>query len=167
MLFFMYKEALEQEFPDRALFTVTGKMTFANRKKLRKTLKESGNGILLCTQQSLPSSVNFEYVNKVFLPELHYNNAKMSQFYMRFIRYTSKDYKDIYFVTAEDSIEANLLQMVMCKEKLNLFMKGKKTDLDEIYEKFGVDYNLISQIMCKEKDENGHSYIRWGQQKIA
>ena len=163
----MYKEALEQEFPDRALFTVTGKMTFANRKKLRKTLKESGNGILLCTQQSLPSSVNFEYVNKVFLPELHYNNAKMSQFYMRFIRYTSKDYKDIYFVTAEDSIEANLLQMVMCKEKLNLFMKGKKTDLDEIYEKFGVDYNLISQIMCKEKDENGHSYIRWGQQKIA
>ena len=163
----MYKEALEQEFPDRALFTVTGKMTFANRKKLRKTLKESGNGILLCTQQSLPSSVNFEYVNKVFLPELHYNNAKMSQFYMRFIRYTSKDYKDIYFVTAEDSIEANLLQMVICKEKLNLFMKGKKTDLDEIYEKFGVDYNLISQIMCKEKDENGRSYIRWGQQKIA
>ena len=48
-----------------------------------------------------------------------------------------------------------------------MFMKGKKTDLDEIYEKFGVDYNLISQIMCKEKDENGHSYIRWGQQKIA
>lgn len=86
---------------------------------------------------------------------------------MRFIRYTSTDYKDIYFVTAEDSIEANLLQMVMCKEKINLFMKGKKTDLDEIYEKFGVDYNLMSQILRKDIDENGHSYVRWGSQKIA
>lgn len=162
-----YKEALEEAYPDRQIFVVSGKMSFANRKKLRITLKESKNGILLCTQQSLPSSVNFEYVNKVFLPELHYNNAKMSQFYMRFIRYTSTDFKDIYFVTAEDSIEANLLQMVMCKEKINLFMKGIKTDLDEIYGKFGVDYNLMSQIMCKDIDENGHSYIRWGSQKIA
>ena len=103
----------------------------------------------------------------MFCPELQSNNAKMCLFYMRFIRYTSKDYKDIYFVTAEDSIEANLLQMVLYKEKLNLFMKGKKTDIDEIYEKFGVDYNLISQIMCKEKDENGHSYIHRGHKKIA
>lgn len=162
-----YRQALEERFPDRKIFVVTGKMSFANRKKLRTTLKESENGILLCTQQSLPSSVNFEYVNKIFIPELHYNNAKMSQFYMRFIRYTSTDYKDIYFVTAQDSIEANLLQMVMCKEKINLFMKGKKTDLDEIYEKFGVDYNLMSQILRKDIDENGHSYVRWGSQKIA
>lgn len=163
----VYKEALEDAFPDRQIFVVSGKMSFANRKKLRKTLKESKNGILLCTQQSLPSSVNFEYVNKVFLPELHYNNAKMSQFYMRFIRYTSTDYKDIYFVTAEDSIEANLLMMVLCKEKINQFMKGKKSDLDEIYKKFGVDYDLINQILHKDVDEQGHSYVRWGSQKVA
>lgn len=55
------------------------------------------NGILLCTQQSLPSSVNFEFVNKIIIPELHYNNAQMSQFYMRFVRYTSTEWKDIYF----------------------------------------------------------------------
>lgn len=163
----VYKEALENAFPERQIFVVSGKMSFANRKKLRVTLKESKNGILLCTQQSLPSSVNFEYVNKIFLPELHYNNAKMSQFYMRLIRYTSTDYKDIYFVTAEDSIEANLLMMVMCKEKINLFMKGKKTDLNEIYAKFGVDYDLINQIMHKDIDEHGHSYVRWGSQKVA
>ena len=39
--------------------------------------------------------------------------------------------------------------------------------LDEIYEKFGVDYNLMSQILRKDIDENGHSYVRWGSQKIA
>lgn len=59
-----------------------------------------------------------------------------------------------------DERRRNARQLITC-------MKGKKTDLDEIYEKFGVDYNLISQIMCKEMDENGRSYIRWGQQKIA
>ena len=57
--------------------------------------------------------------------------------------------------------------MVMCKEKINLFMKGKKIDLDEIYEKFGVDYDLINQIMVKDIDENGKSYVRWGSQKVA
>lgn len=45
---------------------------------------------------------------------------------MRFVRYNSKDWKDIYFVTYEDSIESNQLQMVMAKEKINLFMKGRK-----------------------------------------
>ena len=85
--------------PSYPIVVTGGTTTFAQRRKLRKTLRESGNGILLCTQQSLPSSVNFEFVNKIIIPELHYNNASMSQFYMRFIRYTSTQYKDIYFLT--------------------------------------------------------------------
>lgn len=68
-----YAAALREAFPDRPLFIVTGATTtFAKRRALRNTLRESGNGILLCTQQSLPSSVNFEFVNKVIIPELHY-----------------------------------------------------------------------------------------------
>lgn len=138
-----YADAIRKAMPDRPLFLVTGATTsFAKRRALRKTLRESKNGILLCTQQSLPSSVNFEFVNKIIIPELHYNNAQMSQFYMRFVRYTSTEWKDIYFLTYEDSIEANLLQMVLAKERINLFMKGADADLDEVYKKFGVDYNL-------------------------
>ena len=163
-----YRKAIEEAFPDRPLFVVTGGNTsFAKRRALRKTLKESGNGILLCTQQSLPSSVNFEYVNKIIIPELHYNNSRMSQFYMRFIRYTSTEWKDIYFVTYAGSIESNLMQMVMAKEKLNLFMKGQDKDLDEIYDKFGVDYDLLSLLMRRETDSEGRLHIRWGQQNIA
>ena len=163
-----YRKAIEKVFPDRPLFVVTGGNTsFAKRRALRKTLKESGNGILLCTQQSLPSSVNFEYVNKIVIPELHYNNSRMSQFYMRFIRYTSTEWKDIYFVTYAGSIESNLMQMVMAKEKLNLFMKGQDADLDEIYDKFGVDYNLLSLLMRREADSEGKLRIRWGEQNIA
>lgn len=122
---------------------------------------------MICTQQSLPSSVNFEYVNKIIIPEMHFNNSGMSQFYMRFIRYTSTEYKDIYFLNYTGSLESNLLQMVMAKEKINLFMKGQDTDLDEIYEKFGVDYNLLALLMRREEDKEGRFHIRWGEQEIA
>ena len=87
--------------------------------------------------------------------------------YMRFIRYTSTEWKDIYFVTYAGSIESNLMQMVMAKEKLNLFMKGQDADLDEIYDKFGVDYNLLSLLMRREADSEGKLRIRWGEQNIA
>lgn len=163
-----YAAAFKKYLPDRPLFTVTGDTTsFAKRRALQKTLKESQNGILICTQQSLPSSVNFEYVNKIIIPELHYNNARMSQFYMRFVRFTSTEFKDIYFLTYANSLESNLMQMVVAKEKINLFMKGQDTDLDDIYKKFGIDYNLMSLLMRRERDEKGHFRIRWGEQKIA
>ncbi len=163
-----YAGAFREYLPDRPLFLVTGDTaSFAQRRALRQTLQDSGNGILICTQQSLPSSVNFEYVNKVIIPELHYNNSGMSQFYFRFIRYTSTEYKDIYFLTYAGSIESNLMQMVLTKEKLNLFMKGQDVDLDEIYEKFNVDYDLLSLLMRQERDENGVLRLQWSEQKIA
>ena len=163
-----YVAAIQEYLPDRPLFIVTGSTkTFAQRRALRKTLRDSGNGILLCTQQSLPSSVNFDYVNKILIPEMHYNNSGMSQFYMRFIRFTSTEYKDIYFLNYTGSLESNLLQMVMAKEKINLFMKGQDTNLDQIYEKFGVDYNLLALLMRREIDDEGKFHIRWGEQEIA
>lgn len=162
-----YAAAIRDAMPERKLFVVTGSTTtLAKRRALRKTLKDSGNGILLCTQQSLPSSVNFEYVNKVIIPELHYNNSRMSQFYMRFVRFNSEHWKDIYFVTYAGSIESNQMQMVLAKEKLNLFMRGQDVNLDEIYEKFGVDYDLLSLLMSRVEDDEGGFHIRWGEQFI-
>ena len=70
-----YAAAIHSVMPDRPLFVVTGDTTtIAQRRKLRQTLKESGNGILLCTQQSLPEFRQLEYVDKVIIPEPHYNN---------------------------------------------------------------------------------------------
>lgn len=163
-----YEKAIREYLPERQLFVVTGSNTsFAKRRALHQTLKTSKNGILLCTQQSLPSSVNFEYVNKVIIPELHYNHSGMSQFYFRFIRYNSTEYKDIYFLTYAGSIESNLLQMILAKEKLTLFMKGQDVDLDDIYERFNIDYDLLSQLMVQEKDDKGNLRIQWGKQLIA
>lgn len=59
------------------------------------------------------------------------------------------------------------MQMVLSKEKLNLFMKGQDVNLDEIYDRFGVDYDLMSLLMSREKDEDGKSYLAWGKQQIV
>ena len=108
-----------------------------------------------------------EFVNKIIIPEMHYNNAGMSQFYMRFVRYTSTEKKDLYFPIYIGSLESNLMQMVLAKEKLTMFMKGQDADMDEIYAKFGVDYDLLSTLMTRETDDEGHLRIHWGEQKIA
>ena len=163
-----YAAAIREYLPNRPLFVVTGStVTFAKRRALREVLRDSRNGVLLCTQQSLPSSVNFEFVNKIIIPEMHYNNAGMSQFYMRFVRYTSTEKKDLYFPIYIGSLESNLMQMVLAKEKLTMFMKGQDADMDEIYAKFGVDYDLLSTLMTRETDDEGHLRIHWGEQMIA
>ena len=58
-------------------------------------------------------------------------------------------------------------RLLEAKEKINLFMKGQDTNLDQIYDKFGIDYNLLSLLMRKGVDKDGHLQIRWGEQKIA
>lgn len=54
-----------------------------------------------------------------------------------------------------------------CEADHNLFMEVQNTDLDEIYDRFGVDYDLLSLLMYREMDEQGNFHIRWGEQKVS
>ena len=47
----------------------------------------------------------------------------MEQFYFRFIRLDSKEFTHVRFVLYEDSIEQNLMALVLTKERLNDFIK--------------------------------------------
>ena len=58
------------------------------------------------------------------------------------------------------------MQMVLAKEKINLFMKGQDVDLDEVYDRFSVDYDLMSLLMSREADDEGVLRITWGKQEI-
>lgn len=163
-----YKRYLQNAYPNRPIFIITGESTtFKKRRDIIKELEKTTNGILISTQQSLSASTNIDFVDKVLLPELHYNNAAMSQYYFRFIRFTSKNWKQVYFLTYENTIEGNLLKMVLMKEKLNLFMKNEDIENDELYERFGVDPMIVTNLMSKEYDKEGKVYIRWGEQKIS
>lgn len=162
-----YAQAIKELCPDRPLFVITGNATSLKKRiAICNELKNTTNGILVCTQQSLSCSMNIDFVNRCIIPEMHWNNASMSQFYFRFIRFTSTDEKKIYFVTYENSIESNLLKMILCKEKLNLFMKDEQIEDDELYEKFGINEAMLKTLMSKEKDEKGNIKIVWGNQKI-
>jgi trans-aconitate methyltransferase len=164
----IYANIIKQAFPDRPIFIITGDSVSLNeRKKIVKRLQATTNGILISTQQSLSSSMNIGFVNKVILVELHWNNSSMSQYYFRFIRYNSTEWKQVYFLTYENSIESNLLSLILAKEKLNLFMKNQELDEEELNERFGIDFDLLDMLMRKERDKDGKTFIRWGKQNIV
>ena len=73
----------------------------------------------------------------------------------------------IYFLTYLGSIESNQMQMVLCKEKLNLLMKGQDLALDSIYEKFDINFDLLSMMKQREQDEESKFHIRWGEQLVS
>jgi len=163
-----YHSFIKNAFPDRPIFVITGdKVSLNRRKSIIKELKKSKNGILICTQQSLSSSMNIDFVNNIVLIEMLWNYPSMHQFFARFIRYTSKEQKEVHFVTVENSIESNMLQLIIAKEKLNNFMKNETIDEQEILDKFGIDFDLIKMLLSKEKDSEGKSYIKWGQQIVC
>lgn len=163
-----YAAAIRNRFPNRPIFVITGQeATLKQRRDVIKKLKRTENGILISTQQSLSASMNIDFVNVCIIPELHWNNSSMSQYYFRFIRYTSTEHKKVYFVTYENSIESNLLKMILVKDKLNLFMKNQDLTDDELYEKFGIDSSVLENLMYREKDENGKYVVRWGEQEVC
>ncbi len=77
-----------------------------------------------------------------------------------------KLFKEVYFVTYKNSIETNLLKMVLAKNRFNSLMKNQELADEEIEEKFGVDSNMLKNLMYKEKTEGGVK-IRWGEQHVS
>lgn len=163
-----YYRYLKQAFPERQIFYITGdKVPCKQRQRIVEKLRKTENGILLSTQQSLSESMNIDDVDKIILPELHYNHAAMEQYYFRFIRYTSRNFKQVVFLIYENSIEVNLLKMILAKEKLNLFMKNQLLENGELYERFGINPQIFSLLMTTSVDQEGKLQIQWGEQKIS
>jgi hypothetical protein len=163
----LYAKEIRRQFPDRKLFIITGnETTLKERREIVKELKKYDNAILLSTQQALSCSMNIGFIDKVIIPEMQYNDSSMGQYRGRFIRMNSDNKTQVYNVLYNKSIENNLLKLIMCKEKLNLFMKNQDLNDDEIFEKYGVDSWLFNCLMVKEKDEEGRVNITWGEQNI-
>jgi hypothetical protein len=141
---------------------------FKKRQTILDLFEATENGILVCTQQSLKSSANVPSCNDVILEALQWNIPKMEQFYFRFIRLDSKEHTRVHFVTYEDSIEQNLMALVLTKERLNEFIKtGDVKEESEIFNEFDISPSIIESLLCREQDDEGHFHISWGQQKVS
>lgn len=166
--FEMYVEYIRKNFPDRPLYTVSGAVPFKKRQKIVTEFDATINGILVCTQQSLSSSVNIPSCNQIILESLQWNIPRMEQFYFRFIRLDSKEKKKVHFVTYGDSVEQNLMALVLTKERLNEFIKsGEVKRQSEIFDEFDISMSVIDSLLRKETDSDGKVRISWGRQYIT
>lgn len=164
----MYADYLGMTFPHRPIFIVHGAIPMKRRKAIIDTFQEAIDGILICTQQSLKSSVNIPSCRKVILESLQWNISKMEQFYFRFIRLDSKGKINVTFVTYKDSIEQNLYALIATKERMTEFLKyGKLREESEIFEELDISLSLIEEMLRREQDDKGNLYIGWGNIKIA
>lgn len=166
--FDLYENHLRKCFPDRPVFVVKGDVAFKRRQNIVTEFDSTINGILICTQQSLSCSVNIPACNQVILESLQWNIPRMEQFYFRFIRLDSKEMKDVHYVTYEDSVEQNLMALVLTKERLNEFIKtGEVKEQSEIFEEFDITMSVIDSLLVRTQDHEGKIHISWGSQRIA
>ncbi|GFI53836.1 modification methylase VspI [Alistipes sp.] len=166
--FDLYESYMSQAFPERPLFAVRGDVPFERRQRLVAQFDATLNGILVSTQQSLSSSVNIPSCNDVILESLQWNLPRMEQYYFRFIRLDSKEKKNVHFITYEDSVEQNLMALVLTKERLNEFIKsGDVKAQSEIFEEFDVTMSVIESLLKRETDSEGKVHITWGSQRIV
>lgn len=164
----MYTDYMGMAFPDRKLFVIHGEVTFKRRQKIIAQFEATENGILVCTQQSLKSSANIPSCDEVILESLQWNIPKMEQFYFRFIRLDSKGKTRVHFVTYDESIEQNLIALVLTKERLNEFIKcGEIKQQSEIFNEFDISPSLIENLLKRQRDKDGNFYISWGEQRVA
>lgn len=165
--FELYETYLKEAFRDRPVFAVKGDIPFDKRQDTVTRFDKSINGILVCTQQSLSSSVNIPTCNDVILESLQWNIPKMEQYYFRFIRLDSQERKNVHFITYEDSIEQNIMALVLTKERLNDFIKtGDVKRQSEIFEEFDISTSVIDSLLKREQDADGKIKISWGSQRI-
>lgn len=166
--FEMYECYIRQHFPERPVFVVNGDIPFKKRQDIVGRFDNTINGVLICTQQSLSSSVNIPSCNDVILESLQWNIPRMEQYYFRFIRLDSRDMKNVHYVTYEDSVEQNLMALVLTKERLNEFIKtGEVKEQSEIFEEFDISMSVIDSLLIREQDSEGKIHISWGSQRIA
>lgn len=163
-----YEGHLSKIFPDRPMFVIKGEVSFGRRKKILQQFQCTEDGILVCMQQSLKSSVNIPECNEVILESLQWNIPRMEQFYFRFIRFDSEGHTNVHFVNYSDSIEQNIMALILTKERLNDFIQtGEVTEESAIFDEFGVSTTVIDSLFTREQDSEGKYHICWGQQKIV
>jgi len=158
---------LQNQFPDRPIFLITGSVNFEKRKEVLADFSNSTSGVLISTQQSLKSSVSVPTCHQIIIESLPWNMSKLTQYAFRFIRYTSSEQKEIHLVVYKQSIEKNLLSLLMSKEKMNQFVKlSTELEEDEIFKEYGLDTNIIQNLIHKEI-EDGKVKLNWGNQTFS
>jgi hypothetical protein len=163
-----YYSKLSRFFNNRSVFLIQGDVSFEKRQEIIEEFEKTKNGILITTQQSLSESVNIPTCNMIIVESLQWNIPSLEQFYFRTIRLDSEDKTNVHIVTYNNTIEQNILALLMSKERINEFIKTLEyKEQAEIFNEFDIDLDIFNSIISKELDENGHIRLTWGNQKVV
>jgi superfamily II DNA or RNA helicase len=163
-----YYNKLRSEFPDRKIFLILGETSFKKREAIIEEFENTSNGLLISTQQSLSESVNIPSCDVVICEGLQYNIANIMQYIGRFTRLNSKNKTNVHFVTYLNTLEQNVLALLMSKQRINEFVKQLEYKEDaDIFGEFGISLDIFNSIITKQYHEDGSVRLSWGQQQIV
>ncbi|WP_182101553.1 SNF2-related protein [Niallia taxi] len=163
-----YYRLVQKLFPNRPVFLIKGAISFKKRAEIVRQFESTKDGVLISTMQALESSVNIPSCNKIIIESMLWNIPRISQYFFRFIRYDSTDFKEVHFVTYDNTIEQNLMGLLMAKQRLNEYIKTLDfKEQAEIFEEFGVDLDILNALIEKAYDKDGKLYLTWGRQKVV
>lgn len=164
---FYAKEFETRYFMNRPVFIADGRYDIHKRKKIIEEFERTHNGILLSTQKALKSSINIPTCNIAIIESLPWNIPRLEQYFYRFIRFDSIGQKKIIIVTYDNTIEQNILGLLMAKERVNQFVNTlEDQDLGGIYDEYDIDLNILDCIIEKQLDSEGHVHLAWGSQNF-
>ncbi|MFW6009420.1 MAG: SNF2-related protein, partial [archaeon] len=153
---------------DRPVYFIDGSIPFKKRKSIVNEFTKTRNGIIISTQKSLSCSVNIPTCDNIIIESLQWNIPKISQYYYRFIRLNSEKKKKVHFVTYDNTIEKNILALLLTKEKINDFVKYlEEKKRADVFKEYGIDISIFNSIIEKEIDDEGKIKLNWGKQKIS
>lgn len=158
-----YARMVRKHFPERPVVTIIGSELDAKARRgvVNGSFADLDNAILISTQQSLCESISIDFVDYCFIPEYHWNNSRMAQYYFRFIRYTSDRIKRIYYVNYPESIETNLIFLLVSKERMLRFLKGQDISFEDLFAEMGFDLSEHQGYVQKQYDKDGRPELAW------
>jgi len=144
-----YKEWISRDYPEKTIFYIDGSMSIKRRKGVVEEMKLVSNSVLISTTGALKSSLNINFIDKILVVSLPWNFSILDQFQKRFCRYDSVNFKHIHYITLANSIESNLLNVLVDKDALVSFMRTKKLHNST---QLNVDLDLLLS-MIVDRDE--------------
>jgi hypothetical protein len=152
----------------RPIFYVDGDLNAKARMEVARKFQDTKDGILISTQTSLSASVNIPKCSLVIIPELQWNFPRIRQYAGRPLRYDSPNVVHLHFLLLDKSIDINLWNLIIAKERLNNVIKhGTTTSTEDLCQMLGLDPNLLDIVMAKELDHEGKVKINWKQKITA
>lgn len=160
----LYYNKLKNKFPNRKIYKIDGDVAIEKRYSLLKDYENSENGILVCTQQSLASGLNIPFVDEVYVESPQWNFSRISQWFFRFIRLTSLNYTNVTFITLADTIENNLIGLLIDKLKVSKLIKLE--EIDDVLGEYGFNKSILDKLITKIVEKEGKKKLGWGKAKV-